>query len=442
MIRSDKQPACNALTLPFGAAAFLQVLLLTALLFLQLPAQAENEGADAAPHAENTTSDKPARAEIDEAERQARIANRRAASKANKKPVETEAAAPANRKPLELAALRDDPTPVKPNWQASLGASIGASLAGLGIAGFWVGMGVTNPIVQLSASVGLLILLIFGSKIAIDRLQRRASARSSGGESNNSNGSGNSNGNRNKKVKYADDLPNSTMMSDDQPGSRPSAPRQTEKPVAKADRAEPSMQAPTRPAVRSSGGNTIGGPMSRFADTNFAPTSSQQMVARQQVLSGAASPAERAAMAAASAGQAAKTAVNGAPLEDYGSIPANFNVPGFIRKTRLYFIRLQIAWDKSDLQNISEITTSEICEEFRRQVVARGPSDNVTEVLAFEAEVLGVKAIGQKYVVTVKMTGIVKESENKMQEAFEEIWRLTRSMTGKENWLLADIKQY
>jgi predicted lipid-binding transport protein (Tim44 family) len=441
MIRSHKHPVCDALVSPRIAARLLQVLSLATLLFLQLPAQAENEGTDAAPQAEHNASDTPARAEIDDAARQARIANRRAASKANKKPVETEAAAPANRKPIELAALRDDPAPVKTDWQASLGAS----LAGIGIAGFWIGMGVTNPIVQLSASVGLLILLIFGSKIAIDRLQRRAPARS--GNGNDSGGSNNQNRNRNKKVKYAEDLPNSTMMSDDEPGSRPSAPRQTEKPVAKAERAEPSMQAPTRPmsapAVRSSGGNTIGGPMSRFADTNFAPTSSQQMAARQQALSGsAASPAERAAMAAASAGQAAKAAVNGAPLEDYGSIPANFNVPGFIRKTRLYFIRLQIAWDKSDLQNISEITTSEICEEFRRQVVARGPSDNVTEVLAFEADVLGVKAVGQKYVVTVKMTGIVKESENKVQEAFEEIWRLTRSMTGKENWLLADIKQY
>lgn len=421
MIGSHKHPVGMASTPPFGAAA-LSLALLLLLLVWQAPAQAENEGIDTAPHVENTVIEKPVKAESDEAERQARIAARRAANKTSKpRPVEAEPTS-SSRKPIELMALRDEPVPVKADWQASLGTT----LAGLGIAGFWGGMGVTTPLGQLSVSLALLMFLIFGSKMLIDRFNSRSPTRSK------------------KNVKYVDDLPNSTMMNDDKPGSRQAAPKQTEKPVPKTERAEPSLQTPTRtstpPAVRS--GNTVGG-MSRFADTNFAPTSSQQMAARQQALSGAgASPAERAAKAAAAASAAAKAAVNGAPQEDYGNIPANFNVAGFIRKTRLYFIRLQIAWDKSDLQNISEITTSDICEEFRRQVVARGPSDNVTEVLAFEADVLGVKAVGQKYIVTVKMTGIVKESENSMQEAFEEIWRLSRSMTGKENWLLADIKQY
>ncbi|MBI3231150.1 MAG: Tim44 domain-containing protein [Burkholderiales bacterium] len=421
MIRSHQHPVCIDIASPNLARA----LPLALLLCLQLPAQAENEGQDAAPQAENATaSDKP-RAEIDEAARAARIASRRAAAAANKqqkKALEAEAATPtpSKKKTIELAALKDEPEPVKTDWQASLGTT----LAGVGIAGFWTGIGVTAPIVQLLATLLSLLLLVVASNLAIKRLSQSKVGR--------------------KKVKYAEDHPNSTLMADDAPKSKLQVPpKQTEKPAA---RTEPSMQAPTRPmntSARNAAPNTIA-PVSRFADTNFAPTTSQQMAARQQALDSAAvSPAERAQKAAAAANAAAKAALGGKiPQEDYGTIPANFNVAGFIRKTRLYFIRLQIAWDKSDIQNISEITTSEICEEFRRQVASRGPSDNVTEVLAFEADVLGVKAVGQKYVVTVKMTGIIKESENTVQEAFEEVWKLSRSMSGKENWLLADIKQY
>lgn len=430
MIKSHKHPACITIRPPFGAEArsfAVMSILLLLLLFSPIHAHAENEGGDAPPQSESSLKEAPAKATSDDAAHQARIAARRAANKNNKPRSAEVEPTPTSRQPIELMALRDEPAPVKTDWQASLGTT----LAGLGIAGFWSGMGLNMPIAQLSVSLALLMFLVFGSKMLIDRFSRRIPTRGKG------------------SVKYIDDSPNSTMMNDDKPGSRHAVPKQTEKPVPLAGRTEPSLQAPTRPvsapAVRSS--NTVGGTHSRFADTNFAPTSSQQMAARQQVLANAAvSPSERAGKAAVAAGAAAKAVVNGAtnsaPQEDYGSIPANFNVAGFIRKTRLYFIRLQIAWDKSDLQNISEITTADICEEFRRQVIARGPSDNVTEVLAFEADVLGVKAVGQQYVVTVKMTGIVKESESNMQEAFEEIWRLSRSMTGKENWLLADIKQY
>jgi predicted lipid-binding transport protein (Tim44 family) len=37
---------------------------------------------------------------------------------------------------------------------------------------------------------------------------------------------------------------------------------------------------------------------------------------------------------------------------------------------------------------------------------------------------------------------VIRESEDNKQQAFEEIWQMSRAITGKENWLLADIKQY
>ena len=68
MIGSPKHPVGMASAPPFGAAA-LSLALLLLLLVWQAPAQAENEGTDTAPHVENTVSEKPAKAESDEAAR-------------------------------------------------------------------------------------------------------------------------------------------------------------------------------------------------------------------------------------------------------------------------------------------------------------------------------------------------------------------------------------
>lgn len=372
------------------------------------PVWAEEEG--------ETPAARTERARTEENSAQQRLASKRAAAaaaKANKKPAaESDEVAMRARQKVELEAFKDEPpAPKAPDWEARLGGM----LAAVGIGGLLAGLGVASPALQLVSSLLLLSVLMLATKLLLNHAHRLKP--------------------RGKPV-YVEE--HHTMIMDDEGALEKQKTLQkapNTRSMQTSARKEPSMQAPAASAgVRSSTAQTA-------PNTSFTPGNSQQMAARAE--KAVQSPAERAQAAAAAAGAAAKAAMGGGTdAEDYGTIPPNFNVAGFVRKARLYFIRLQIAWDKSDIQNISEITTPEICEEFRRQIIARGPSENCTDVVAFEAEVLGVKAVGSKFVVTVKLTGIIKESMENAQEAFEEVWRMTRSVAGKENWLLADIKQY
>lgn len=46
-------------------------------------------------------------------------------------------------------------------------------------------------------------------------------------------------------------------------------------------------------------------------------------------------------------------------------IPADFDLPSFVGIAKTYFIRLQVAWDKTDINDIREFTTPEMYAELR-----------------------------------------------------------------------------
>lgn len=129
-----------------------------------------------------------------------------------------------------------------------------------------------------------------------------------------------------------------------------------------------------------------------------------------------------------------------ADVPAYG-IPADFDVNGFVRNAKTYFIRLQAAWDRGDVNDIREFTTPEMFAELRMQLQERGQEANVTDVVSLDAEVLGVETIGDEYLVSVKFQGFVKEDAAASPEQFREIWNLSKPVSGQGGWLLAGIQQ-
>ncbi|NLC22942.1 Tim44-like domain-containing protein [Oxalobacter vibrioformis] len=121
-------------------------------------------------------------------------------------------------------------------------------------------------------------------------------------------------------------------------------------------------------------------------------------------------------------------------------IPADFEVNSFIRNARAYYIRMQAAWDKADIDDIHEFTTPEMYAEMKLQLQERGPSPNVTDVVSLDAELLGIETIGDEYFASVKFTGTVREDKDADLTAFTEVWNLTRPLTGKEGWVLAGVQ--
>ena len=123
------------------------------------------------------------------------------------------------------------------------------------------------------------------------------------------------------------------------------------------------------------------------------------------------------------------------------NIPADFDVPGFLRNSKAYFIRLQAAWDKADINDLREFTTPEMYAELKLEIQERGASVNVTDVVSIDAELLGIENTGNDHLASVKFTGMIKEAQNAPAEAFAEVWNLSKPANGQGGWVLAGIQQ-
>jgi len=119
-------------------------------------------------------------------------------------------------------------------------------------------------------------------------------------------------------------------------------------------------------------------------------------------------------------------------------VPADFDVTSFLRNAKMYFIRLQAAWDKADINDIREFTTPEMFAELRLQIQERGASPNNTDVVSLDAELLGVETVGDEYLASVKFGGMIKEEQNAPTAPFSEIWNLAKPVSGA---VLAGIQQ-
>lgn len=122
-------------------------------------------------------------------------------------------------------------------------------------------------------------------------------------------------------------------------------------------------------------------------------------------------------------------------------IPADFDVPGFVRSAKTYFIRLQAAWDKADVNDIREFTTPEMYAELRMQIQERGASANNTDVVQLDGELMGIETVGNDHLASVKFSGLIKEAPDASAEPFTEVWNLSKPVDGHGGWILAGIQQ-
>jgi predicted lipid-binding transport protein (Tim44 family) len=140
-----------------------------------------------------------------------------------------------------------------------------------------------------------------------------------------------------------------------------------------------------------------------------------------------------ASNAAASGGAALDAPAN--------ALPADFDVDSFLRNAKAYFIRLQAAWDRGDVNDIREFTTPEMFAELRLQLQERGATPNVTDVVSLDAVFYGVETVGDEYVASVKFSGMIREADHAPTEPFTEAWNLVKPVNGNGGWVLAGIQQ-
>lgn len=133
-------------------------------------------------------------------------------------------------------------------------------------------------------------------------------------------------------------------------------------------------------------------------------------------------------------------AVHSAPAEA-ASIPAGFDVPGFLRQAKLNFVRLQAANDRGDMADIRNFTGPELFAEIQMQYEERGRSEQQTDVVQLDADLLDVSMEGDNEVASVRFYGQIRELADAAPQHFNEVWHLLRPHDGSRGWVVAGVQQ-
>jgi len=123
------------------------------------------------------------------------------------------------------------------------------------------------------------------------------------------------------------------------------------------------------------------------------------------------------------------------------SVPADFDTATFLRNAKVYFVRLQSAWDAGDIDDIRQFATPEMFAEIRVDLADRGSAPNRTDVVQLNADLLGVEERDNEYLASVRFDGLIRETAGGAAEPFVEVWNLSKSRLTGDGWLLAGIQQ-
>lgn len=121
--------------------------------------------------------------------------------------------------------------------------------------------------------------------------------------------------------------------------------------------------------------------------------------------------------------------------------PSGFDAQAFLKGAKRNFVKLQLANDAGDLEEIREFTTEELFEAVRADVLEQGRARQSTEVASLEADLLEVATEGDKHWASVRFSGVVRETAAGAPAPFEEVWNLVKPVDGSSGWLLAGIQQ-
>jgi predicted lipid-binding transport protein (Tim44 family) len=121
-------------------------------------------------------------------------------------------------------------------------------------------------------------------------------------------------------------------------------------------------------------------------------------------------------------------------------LPQGFDAEGFAKEAKRQYIEIQRSYDNADRAALSSVMTSEMNAEIEREIDDRG-THQPTEIVTLDADVLDVTTEGDKYWVSVRFTGLLREDGEALPKSVDEIWNLTKPVNGSSGWLLAGISQ-
>ncbi len=148
-------------------------------------------------------------------------------------------------------------------------------------------------------------------------------------------------------------------------------------------------------------------------------------------------PAERIEPIAASGAMPPLPAAGGPP--EPMALPGGMAAADFERLAKLVFVRLQAANDAGDVDDLRKFTTPELFASLRLDLQERGGVAQKTDVVQIDAKVVDVAEENGQSVVSVRFSGLIRESADSGAEPFAEVWHLVRNASGQGDWAIAGI---
>lgn len=133
--------------------------------------------------------------------------------------------------------------------------------------------------------------------------------------------------------------------------------------------------------------------------------------------------------------------VGGATTTQSAGLPADFDQAGFERNAKAQFVALQDANDARDLERLRGFLTPEMFSLVQADLQSRGDAPQKTEVFGLQAQVLDVAQDDERYIVSVRFTGSVRDEAGAAPEDLDETWHLVKSRAGFDGWTIAGIQQ-
>jgi len=128
-------------------------------------------------------------------------------------------------------------------------------------------------------------------------------------------------------------------------------------------------------------------------------------------------------------------------IEEAIVLPKDFDEEDFLQGAKGAFKMLQAAWDKKDLAEIRSLTTDKVFAEIQTQIKA-SDSENHTDILKIEAELLEVREIGNDIEAVVLFDTLMREELSTHPEQVREVWTFIKAKNSLQaKWYLDGLQQ-
>lgn len=122
------------------------------------------------------------------------------------------------------------------------------------------------------------------------------------------------------------------------------------------------------------------------------------------------------------------------------NFPPGFDLNSFLLGAREHYRTLQTAWNTGDFDKIREYVVPELVNELRSERESLGGEQH-TEVLFVDAEIVRADVRGGTAELSVKFTGSCRDTVEGTEEAFVDLWHLTRdTASAGAPWMMVGIE--